>query len=392
MRFATWLTSILIALLPSAARACLWDSDTLRDERRGLPGIAEVLAGRWERHSAFFYEDRAKRAAATVEREPTNLAAWDDLAVAYEKLGQVDRAIETIERKAALKPGEYTTEANWGTFLVHRGDYEAGLAHLRRALEINPDAHFGRERYQVMAVEYLIAGKADPSVFERGSFAWPIAAADALAGRPLPPTTSPEDELWQQEDVLYRLRRNGIRHAPRPAVDAAITGVVGMLRFGPGTSPHLYAALGDLMIARGDLHLAYRAFKRARDNGHPSPTWVDARLEACREGSDSPDGFDDAQIAAERAAGEAWSLAYQRFEDDLVRRGVAVDDAALAPFYETHGGRSESLGRMGLGEMWFKLKNSPGAAIPLFAFVLAFVMIVMRRLRLRLGGGTAPAA
>lgn len=376
MRFATLLASTFVLLFASLASACLWDSDTLRDERRGLPGIAEVLAGRWERHSAFFYEDRAKRAAATIEREPMNLAAWDDLAVAYEKLGQVDRAIETIERKAALKPGEYTTEANWGTFLVHRGDYEAGLAHLRRALEINPDAHFGRERYQVMAVEYLLAAKSDPTVFERGSFAWPI----VLDAHEIKMTTGPEydDRAYA---VTGRSKRGELSDSTRSKLDKAIEGVVGMLRFGPGTSPHLYAALGDLLIGRGDFHLAYRAFGRARDLGHPSPRWIDERLKTCRRSSERGADFDDVLIAEERSRGEAWTSAYQRFEDDRVRRAEPIDDAARAAFYAEHGGPQAPIGWMTPDEMRFKLTRSPGGAIALLALSTATTVIALRWMR-----------
>lgn len=368
------ITVVVLALsIASPARACLWDSDTLRDERIGLPGIAEVLAGRYERHSAFFYEDRAKRAAATVERDPQNLAAWDDLAVAYDKLGQLDRAVETIERKAALKPGLYTTEANWGTFLVHRGDYEAGLAHLRRALEINPDAHFGRERYQVMAVEYLLAGKADPAVFDRGSFAWPI----LLASYGLT-TTQPDVE--DADSIVRRAVRRVPGHKDE-AIESAIEGVVGMLRFGPGTSPHLYAALGDLLIGRGDFHLAYRAFARARDAGHPSSKWIDERLEACRDSSEWKGDFDDAQIAGERAAGERWAAKYQAYEDDLIRRDVAVTDATLLVFYKEHGPARQSPGRMGFGELRYKLMRSTGGTIATIAFVGVVALLVLRGIR-----------
>jgi hypothetical protein len=82
-----------LAVLAAPAFACLWDDDTLLDERRGLPGVAEVLAGKWERHSPFFYEHRAKLMTARLNKDPADLAAYDNLAVAYEKLGKPDQAI-----------------------------------------------------------------------------------------------------------------------------------------------------------------------------------------------------------------------------------------------------------------------------------------------------------
>src|SRR5438045_1025257 len=150
---------LIVAALARPAAACLWDYDTILDEKRGLPGVAEILAGKWERHSRFFYENRVKRATTLLAREPGNLAAYDDLAVAYEKLGDQDCAIEVTLRKDKIKPGEYTTHANLGTFYLHKGDFENGIAHIRKALEINPDAHFGREKYQLMAAEYLLEAR-----------------------------------------------------------------------------------------------------------------------------------------------------------------------------------------------------------------------------------------
>jgi tetratricopeptide (TPR) repeat protein len=222
--------SSLVVVAGAPALGCLWDSDTLLDEKRGLPGVAEILAGRWERHSAFFYMQRVKRAAALIEREPNNLAAYDDLAVAYEKLGGPDRAVELMLRKDKLKPGEYTTEANLGTFYLHKGDLENGIAHIRRALEINPNAHFGREKYQLMAAEYLRDAKAEPAVLDSGSFVMPLLFP--LRDEKLGPREYNRFLRDVRAELFYY--RPGRRFAD---TDQAIEGVVGMIRFGTGTAP-----------------------------------------------------------------------------------------------------------------------------------------------------------
>ena len=46
-------------------------------------------------------------------------------------------------------------------------------------------------------------------------------------------------------------------------------GIVGMLRFGTGDSAELYYVLGELLAAKGDTFLAYRAYKRAIEFHHP---------------------------------------------------------------------------------------------------------------------------
>ena len=66
-----------------------------------------------------------------VAREPNRLDLYDDLAVAYDRLGQSDKAIAWMERKRQLlgqlpedAPGRrdvlYRYYANIGTFYAHR--------------------------------------------------------------------------------------------------------------------------------------------------------------------------------------------------------------------------------------------------------------------------------
>ena len=61
----------------------------------------------------------------------------------------------------------YRYHANLGTFLIHRwirqgadrgriDEAKAARDEIARALEINPDAHFGREKYQLRAIEWMI--------------------------------------------------------------------------------------------------------------------------------------------------------------------------------------------------------------------------------------------
>ena len=59
-----------------------------------------------------------------------------------------DEGITVIREKADRLPdfGRYETHANLGSFLVHSGRLEEGVAELQKAIEINPDAHFGREK------------------------------------------------------------------------------------------------------------------------------------------------------------------------------------------------------------------------------------------------------
>ncbi|MGH6644977.1 MAG: hypothetical protein ACRED3_20010, partial [Bradyrhizobium sp.] len=66
-----WRLFIVLALLvglPAIALACLWDSDTLKQERSRFPTTLELITGKFLRHSPEFYkwriEDRQARIAA----------------------------------------------------------------------------------------------------------------------------------------------------------------------------------------------------------------------------------------------------------------------------------------------------------------------------------------
>jgi len=50
------LTAAALLGLPAAAVACLWDYDTLKQERARFPSTLELITGKFLRHSPEFYE------------------------------------------------------------------------------------------------------------------------------------------------------------------------------------------------------------------------------------------------------------------------------------------------------------------------------------------------
>ena len=173
------LTALVLLLgLPLSVAACLWDRDTPADEAKGMPEVVAVLTGRFERNPPLFYEMRLARVAAHLQSHPEDLAAYDDAGVACDRLGRGDEAIAWMEKKRAqleeldasrpeVKEQRYRYHANLGTFLVHRwarqgadrakiDEVKAARDEIARALEINPNAHFGREKYQLQALEWII--------------------------------------------------------------------------------------------------------------------------------------------------------------------------------------------------------------------------------------------
>ncbi len=108
MRRTTGPMLLLIVLaLSIPAAACLWDFDTLAVERSRFPTALELITGKFLRHSPAYYRWRVEDRRRRLVDEPDNVALYDDLAVAYEKLGEHEKAIETILEKDKLKSGLY---------------------------------------------------------------------------------------------------------------------------------------------------------------------------------------------------------------------------------------------------------------------------------------------
>ncbi|MGL6075902.1 MAG: tetratricopeptide repeat protein [Fimbriiglobus sp.] len=211
---------LLLIGCPSLAVACLWDHDTLRMERQQFPSALELITGKFLRHSPEFYTWRVQDRLKRLEKDPQNLALLDDLGVAYDKLGQQDKAIEIAIRAEAIKPGRYETLANRGTFELHAGRYCEGLFFIDAALIVNPAAHFNREKYQKYIAE-LLESHSQPKL------TLPLATVTS---------TQLEPANGQGIDVKYP----DWKHHDREAVK----GILGIMKFGNHKSPLILELLG----------------------------------------------------------------------------------------------------------------------------------------------------
>ena len=184
--------------LASWAVACRWDRDTLVNEATKMPDVIETAVGRFPRNPPLFYQMRIQRETAGIAKDPTKLELYDDVAVAYDVLGDDDQAISWIEKKHrqmgdlsrattgrvnldSFSEAAYRYYANAGTFWVHRwmkrGAKEGDLSqaeHARdliaAAIKINPNAHFGREVVQLAVIEWLIQVQSGDGTMSLGDY------------------------------------------------------------------------------------------------------------------------------------------------------------------------------------------------------------------------------
>jgi tetratricopeptide (TPR) repeat protein len=167
----------ILTLASGSARACLNDRDTLANEANRMPDVLRAITGRFERNPPLYYQMRIDHVAAELKADPTKLSDYDDIAVANGRIGQDDAAIDWIDRKKlqllklnasdpAVKDQWYSYYANIGTFYIHRwaragadrshiGEVDTARGYIQKAIDINPDAHFGREKYQLMVMNWI---------------------------------------------------------------------------------------------------------------------------------------------------------------------------------------------------------------------------------------------
>src|SRR5262249_50253436 len=108
---------------------------------------------------------------------------------------------------------------------------EQGLPYLDKALALNPDAHFGRERYQKWLVEYALTRR------KGGKLALPL-------------RLNIEDARKAQVAANFHgflAQCLGQARLSLEDMQKAVKGVLGMMRFANHANPLLLEALGDLL-------------------------------------------------------------------------------------------------------------------------------------------------
>ncbi|MDY3554273.1 hypothetical protein R5W24_003392 [Gemmata sp. JC717] len=314
--------------------------------------VHDVIHERFPRHGREHYRSRdwhtRRRLAALAPDDPATFPLADDLAVGLERLGRPDEAAAVARDKLARQQAKglsgrdlYTSYANLGTFLIHasfadavagvpaaRQQFCEGVGLVRKSVEVNPEAHFGRERWQTAVAEFLLAamhdrellrtfdclgnrldlgieeclnreanwmqtgyGRAVDAQFSQGK------AVYGLQSFFEPGTDHADPARWTE---LSRIREHitnvgaekGWEAVPVPShrkpvpFDEPVLGIIGMWRQGGGANPHFALALGEVMLRVGQRHLAWAAYERASrlaDRYWPDPSLRGFLLTHCRK-------------------------------------------------------------------------------------------------------------
>lgn len=362
MSRTAWLTALVFVALPATACACIWDSDTLIQERSRFPGTLELITGKFLRHSPEFYYWRIRDREAKLADGATDPGLYDDLGVAYEMTDQHARALAILATKEKLHPGLYETYSNLGTFHILAGDFEQGLPLIDLALAINPEAHFGREKYQKWLVEYALTRR------KEGKVVLPL-RPDSAYGTPT--------------FAKFIAAKLGEERLSLPEQQKAVKGVLGMMRFARHDNPLLLEVLADLLLydlersGKTDAKaLAARALLQASYVA-PSAAQEAYRAQA-KESLQGQTGRGSAYLELadlevtfkqELADAAAWSADLKRKELGWIESGADAD-AEFNKLYATDPplvAEQNNLVRTsrGLTELWWWLGGSVGVLVVL---------------------------
>ena len=217
-----------------------------------------------------------------------------------------------------------------------RAYYAVGAKHIERAIEINPDAHFGREVYQLLAVKYVLMVKGEGQTLDL-----PLQHEGVgMGGR------GKHMGFWS-----FVKERQGVAEGGEATEIASATkGVLGMMRFGNYNSPILCEVLSDLLLAdrradakqlaaRALLQASYRAKGPAaqavyRDKAEGA---LSMQMPGTGERRSTTLGEVERVFKAEIAEAETWWEGLEADELEWIKNKDNVDEKFAEKYYEIKG-------------------------------------------------------
>ena len=300
----------LISLGPTS-RACIWDADTMVQERLRSSDMASVILK--DPPAPPDPIPLRKRIATLTAAPRTNDPAWwNDLAGAHLRLGEPKEAVALLEGVTNRFPDDYGVHANLGTAYHLLGRYVDAEREIARDLEINPDAHFGLERYHLALLQYLMRDadyqsnhvyvdewsysffttrgyrvyKADGKLNSTNAYDLKDISSDEFQKY-----SHGETNDWPAEEIEMMKAMQALATQPAPAYrfkwDLAADpkfreGIMYMATMNP-KEPACFVMLGIACIRSGDYNLAAAAYERAIKLG-ALPSWqLQMRIDSLRK-------------------------------------------------------------------------------------------------------------
>lgn len=372
--------------------------------------VHDVIHERFARHGREHYLERNRVTREAIDAlpadDPQRWPLYDNMGAGFDRVGRSAEAVEILREKLRIQLDRgvegrelYTSYANLGTFLIHAnfrnafaGDadaiarFEEGVEFVRASVRVNPEAHFGRERWQAAIGEFLLAAMKSPELLSRFdcignrldlSFS-DLAALPADDGAGLRYGSAektgyhriltdvehriPElfaqrglaasPEYWGQLSELREwITRVGAEdgwldvdvpsHREPAPFDEPMLGIIGMWRQGGGANPHFSLAIAETMLRVGQRFMAWKAFERTKllaDRFTADPGLHEFLRTHCEKRQSEIESVlpEDANVSqlrrqfeSELDHGMRFQREYQEFEAAQLEAGVELSDPDL---------------------------------------------------------------
>jgi len=312
MKRLLWMMILASLGVHNLVRACIWDSDTLSDEKKHSPTLAKaILSPELSAIDPPALKARIEKLrTAANENDP---AWWNDLAGAHIRLGEASEAVKILEPLTNKFATDYGIHANLGTAYHLLGRYADAEREIARDLEINPDAHFGLEKYHLALLQYLIRDEeyrlrhvyidefTESFLIYKGFL---VHVEDAPSVSEKPPTNNEainaelggelrsrktlsreqlsqlcarlEEMIWSDKAPAYRSKWNlGIN----TNLEKGVTYMAEL----NAREPACWTMLGLLAEQRSDKNLTIAAFEKAIQLGSPQASILQAQIDLLKE-------------------------------------------------------------------------------------------------------------
>ena len=153
MKHLLWVWLMVLTTIPACG--CIWDADTLSHEKSRSKDLASAILDNAPAPDEP-EKIRARIAELNAHKDETNPEWLNNLAGAYLRLNQPAEAVKILEPVAAKFTNDYGVHANLGTAYHLLSRYADAEKEIARDLEINPNAHFGLEKYHLALLQYLV--------------------------------------------------------------------------------------------------------------------------------------------------------------------------------------------------------------------------------------------
>ena len=304
----------IISLFPALTFACLWDSDTIRDEIQARPSLFELVTGHLPHHGTAYYEARVDRLEPKRDRsrEETN-----DLAVALIRLGRFDEARALLQAQLAKEPDRYITLSNLGVLHKKKGDYVRAADYIHQALAIKPEGHMGLGDWYEKALAWRAQRETETSPPIENFLGDNYDKQKPSIEGSLPLTGDRKEQFEKLQNLLRNDRG-----------------------FADG-----FLVMGDFLVTSGDLHLGMICYYRSLQLNHPNPVMVKRRIDNIRVhwGKASlrfKQWTTQAKVGKMTKEAESWLKMFQKTEAKLLGPGeepnfkavlAAMPDMETAP-------------------------------------------------------------